>query len=89
MLILLFLFLSEYGKQPSIVRVQNGMVTVRRGDGALVVSSFYTFFTNLHRHILQNRWSEGLSLCRIAQVIFSLICFRKFFIEITFFNLLA
>lgn len=58
---------SEYGKQPSIVRVQNGMVTVRRGDGALVVSSFYTFFTNLHRHILQNRWSEGLSLCRIAQ----------------------
>ncbi|XP_033228073.1 intraflagellar transport protein 80 homolog [Belonocnema kinseyi] len=58
---------SEYGKQPSIVRVQNGMVTVRRGDGALVVSSFYTFFTSLYRHILQNRWSEALSLCRIAQ----------------------
>ena len=65
---MLFDIISEYGKQPSIVKVQNGMVTVRRGDGALVVSSFYTFFTSLHRHILQNRWSEALSLCRIAQV---------------------
>ena len=40
---------------------------VRRGDGALVASSFYTFFISLHQHILNKRWKEALSLCRIAQ----------------------
>ncbi|XP_012280148.1 intraflagellar transport protein 80 homolog [Orussus abietinus] len=58
---------SEFGKQPSVISVYNGMVTVRRGDGALVVSSFYTFFTSLHQHIINNRWKEALSVCRIAQ----------------------
>ncbi|XP_063974091.1 intraflagellar transport protein 80 homolog [Diachasmimorpha longicaudata] len=58
---------SEFGKQPSIVSVQNGMVTVRRGDGALVATAFYTFFTSLHKHITRDKWQEALSLCRIAQ----------------------
>ncbi|XP_033323231.1 intraflagellar transport protein Oseg5 isoform X1 [Megalopta genalis] len=58
---------SEFGKQPSISSVYNGMVMVRRGDGALVASSFYTFFISLHQHILNKRWKEALSLCRIAQ----------------------
>ncbi|KAK0160104.1 hypothetical protein PV328_007545 [Microctonus aethiopoides] len=58
---------SEFGKQPSIVSVQNGMVTVRRGDGALISVSFYTFFTTLHQHIMNNKWQDALSLCRIAQ----------------------
>ncbi|XP_076675332.1 intraflagellar transport protein Oseg5 isoform X3 [Andrena cerasifolii] len=58
---------SEFGKQPSIASVYNGMVMVRRGDGALVASSFYTFFISLHQHILNKRWKEALSLCRIAQ----------------------
>lgn len=44
------------------------MVNVRRGDGALVSSQFYTFFTSLHQLILQKKWKESLSLCRIAQV---------------------
>ena len=43
------------------------MVTVRRGDGALVATSFYTFFTSLHKHVINNKWQEALSLCRIAQ----------------------
>ncbi|XP_076387112.1 intraflagellar transport protein Oseg5 isoform X4 [Megachile rotundata] len=58
---------SEFGKQPSIANVYNGMVMVRRGDGALVASSFYTFFISLQQHILNKRWKEALSLCRIAQ----------------------
>ncbi|XP_014204376.1 intraflagellar transport protein 80 homolog [Copidosoma floridanum] len=58
---------SEYGKHPSIVRVESGRVTVRRGDGALVVSSFYTFFINLHRHVLNGKWEEAVSLCRVVQ----------------------
>ncbi|XP_043253953.1 intraflagellar transport protein 80 homolog [Colletes gigas] len=58
---------SEFGKQPSIVNVYNGMVMIRRGDGALVASTFYTFFISLHQHILNKRWKEALSLCRIAQ----------------------
>ncbi|XP_076654233.1 intraflagellar transport protein Oseg5 isoform X1 [Halictus rubicundus] len=58
---------SEFGRQPSISSVYNGMVMVRRGDGALVASSFYTFFISLHQHILHKRWKEALSLCRIAQ----------------------
>ncbi|XP_046470778.1 intraflagellar transport protein 80 homolog isoform X2 [Neodiprion pinetum] len=58
---------SEFGKQPDIVCVQGGLVTVRRGDGALVTSAFYTFFTSLHQHIINNRWQDALSLCRIAQ----------------------
>ncbi|XP_043275719.1 intraflagellar transport protein 80 homolog [Venturia canescens] len=58
---------SEFGKQPNIVSVRNGMVTVRRGDGALVVNSFYTFFTTLHKHVMSNKWQDALSLCRIAQ----------------------
>lgn len=51
----------------------NGMVMVRRGDGALVASTFYTFFISLHQHILSKRWKEALSLCRIAQVVFSVL----------------
>ncbi|KAG7208843.1 hypothetical protein KM043_015029 [Ampulex compressa] len=58
---------SEFGKQPSIANVYNGMVIVRRGDGALVASSFYTFCISLHQHVLNKRWNEALSLCRIAQ----------------------
>ncbi|KAL2750901.1 intraflagellar transport protein 80 isoform X1 [Vespula maculifrons] len=58
---------SEFGKQPTIISVYNGMVNVRRGDGALVSSQFYTFFTSLHQLILQKKWKESLSLCRIAQ----------------------
>ncbi|XP_043511974.1 intraflagellar transport protein 80 homolog isoform X3 [Frieseomelitta varia] len=58
---------SEFGKQPSIANVYNGMVMIRRGDGALVASSFYTFFISLHQHILNKRWKEALSLCRVAQ----------------------
>ncbi|KOC63788.1 Intraflagellar transport protein 80 like protein [Habropoda laboriosa] len=58
---------SEFGKQPSIANVYNGMVMIRRGDGALVASSFYTFFISLHQHILNKRWKEAVSLCRIAQ----------------------
>lgn len=40
---------------------------VRRGDGAIVASSFYTLFTSLHQHVLNKRLKEALSLCRIAQ----------------------
>ncbi|XP_017875268.1 intraflagellar transport protein 80 homolog isoform X2 [Ceratina calcarata] len=58
---------SEFGKQPSIASVHNGMVMIRRGDGALVASSFYTFFISLHQHISNKRWKEALFLCRIAQ----------------------
>ncbi|XP_014608812.1 PREDICTED: intraflagellar transport protein 80 homolog [Polistes canadensis] len=58
---------SEFGKQPTIISVYNGMVNVRRGDGALVSSQFYTFFTSLHQLILHKKWKESLSLCRIAQ----------------------
>lgn len=58
---------SEFGKQPTITSVYNGMVNVRRGDGALVSSQFYTFFTSLHQLILNKKWKESLSLCRIAQ----------------------
>ncbi|KAL0124329.1 hypothetical protein PUN28_006277 [Cardiocondyla obscurior] len=58
---------SEFGKQPDIVSVRNGMVMVRRGDGAIVASSFYNFFTNFHEHISNKRLKEALALCRIAQ----------------------
>lgn len=60
---------SEFGKQPTIANVYNGIVMIRRGDGALVASSFYTFFISLHQHILNKKWKEALSLCRVAQVI--------------------
>lgn len=54
---------------------------IRRGDGALVASSFYTFFISLYQHILNKKWKEALSLCRIAQVINISSCFldQRFF----------
>ncbi|XP_020293315.1 intraflagellar transport protein 80 homolog isoform X2 [Pseudomyrmex gracilis] len=58
---------SEFGKQPSIVSVRNGIVMVRRGDGAVVASSFYNLFTRLHEHISNKGLKEALSLCRVAQ----------------------
>ncbi|XP_018058932.1 PREDICTED: intraflagellar transport protein 80 homolog [Atta colombica] len=58
---------SEFGKQPNIVSVRNGMVMVRRGDGAIVASSFYNLFTSFYEHISNNKLKEALSLCRIAQ----------------------
>ncbi|XP_034936884.1 intraflagellar transport protein 80 homolog isoform X2 [Chelonus insularis] len=59
--------INEFGKQPHIVNVKNGTVTIRRGDGALMLISFYTFFTTLHQYIMDSKWQEALSLCRIAQ----------------------
>lgn len=53
--------------------VRNGMVMVRRGDGAIVASAFYNLFTSFHEHISNKRLKEALSLCRIAQVIFKFI----------------
>ncbi|XP_012262749.2 intraflagellar transport protein 80 homolog [Athalia rosae] len=58
---------SEFGKQPSIASVHEGLITVRRGDGALVTSAYYTFFIGLHQHVMNNKWKDALSLCRIAQ----------------------
>ncbi|XP_066597521.1 intraflagellar transport protein 80 homolog [Prorops nasuta] len=58
---------TEFGKHPSIVRVRNGMVTIRRGDGAQVAVPFYTLFISLQHHILNEKWKEAISLCRIAQ----------------------
>ncbi|XP_012054579.1 PREDICTED: intraflagellar transport protein 80 homolog [Atta cephalotes] len=58
---------SEFGKQPNIVSVRNGMVMIRRGDGAIVASSFYNLFTSFYEHISNNKLKEALSLCRIAQ----------------------
>lgn len=43
------------------------MVTIRRSDGAVIAVSFYTFFTTLHHHVMNNKWQDGLSLCRITQ----------------------
>lgn len=60
---------SEFGKQPNIVSVRNGIVMVRRGDGALVASAFYNLFTSFHEHISSKRLKDALSLCRTAQVI--------------------
>lgn len=67
-LFIFFDFISEFGKQPGISNVQGGLVTVRRGDGALVSNAFYTLFISLHQHVTNRRWQEALSLCRIAQV---------------------
>lgn len=58
---------SEFGKQPKIVSVRNGMVIVRRGDGAIVATLFYNLFTNLYEHMSNKRLKEALSICRIAQ----------------------
>ncbi|KAH0950370.1 hypothetical protein HN011_009106, partial [Eciton burchellii] len=58
---------SEFGKQPSIISVRNGMVIIRRGDGATVASYFYNLFTSLYEHISDKRLKEALFLCRIAQ----------------------
>ncbi|XP_026825249.1 intraflagellar transport protein 80 homolog isoform X2 [Ooceraea biroi] len=58
---------SEFGKQPSIVSVRNGMVVIRRGDGATVASYFYNLFTSLYEHVSNKRLKEALFLCRIAQ----------------------
>ncbi|XP_029670092.1 intraflagellar transport protein 80 homolog [Formica exsecta] len=58
---------SEFGKQPSIVSVRNGMVMVRRGDGAIVATLFYNLFKNLYEHTSNKRLKEALSICRIAQ----------------------
>lgn len=48
------------------------MVVVRRGDGAIVATLFYNLFTNLYEHMSNKRLKEALSICRIAQVIFSI-----------------
>jgi len=55
------------------VSVRNGMVIVRRGDGAIVASSFYNLFTSFHEHISNKKLKEALSLCRVAQVILDII----------------
>jgi len=49
------------------------MVMVRRGDGAIVASSFYNLFTSFHEHISNKKLKEALSLCRTAQVILNII----------------
>lgn len=64
---------SEFGKHPTVLNVYNGIVTVRRGDGALVNSYVDIFFTKLYKNVLNTKWKEAVSLCRRAEVVYLML----------------
>lgn len=64
----LFVFYSEYSKNPHIVSFVGNQVTVRRADGSLVHISISPYPAILHEYVSSSKWEDAVRLCRFVKV---------------------
>lgn len=55
---------SDLGKNPKLLLVEEGKVTVRRGDGSIVHIPVSPFPFQLSKHILGNQWTKAIKVIR-------------------------
>ncbi|XP_077295426.1 intraflagellar transport protein Oseg5 [Arctopsyche grandis] len=58
---------SDLGKNPKLIRAEEGCVVIRRGDGSLLHIAISPFPMQLARKVAANQWSQALKLCRIIK----------------------
>ncbi|XP_045512280.1 intraflagellar transport protein 80 homolog isoform X4 [Pieris brassicae] len=59
--------ISDLGRNPSIMNIEDGVVCVRRGNGSLLRISLASFPEKLLKHIAANMWDDALQLCRTVE----------------------
>nr|XP_026488740.1 intraflagellar transport protein 80 homolog [Vanessa tameamea] len=59
--------ISDLGRNPSIVSVEDGVVCICRGNGSLLHVSLAAFPEKLLKHVAGNMWQEALQLCRTVE----------------------
>lgn len=64
----LFVFNSEYSKNPHIVSFVGNQVTIRRADGSLVHISISPYPAILHEYVSSSKWEDAVRLCRFVKV---------------------
>lgn len=64
----LFVFNSEYSKNPHIVSFVGNQVTIRRADGSLVHVSISPYPAILHEYVSSSKWEDAVRLCRFVKV---------------------
>ena len=55
-------------KSPQFISFQGNQISLRRSDGSLQFILINLFVCKLHSYIAQNKWFEGLSLCRYSKM---------------------
>lgn len=65
----LFVFNSEYSKNPHIVSFVGNQVTIRRADGSLVHVSISPYPAILHEYVSSSKWEDAVRLCRFVKVL--------------------
>ncbi|CAG4943709.1 unnamed protein product [Colias eurytheme] len=58
---------SDLGRNPSIVNIEDGIVCVRRGNGSLLRASLASFPEKLLKHVAANMWDAAVQLCRTVE----------------------
>ncbi|XP_019850408.1 PREDICTED: intraflagellar transport protein 80 homolog [Amphimedon queenslandica] len=56
-----------YSKNPKVVSFIGNHVTLRRSDGAIIMTSISPFPCVLHQHMLTGQWNSAVKLCRVAK----------------------
>ncbi|VVD05328.1 unnamed protein product [Leptidea sinapis] len=59
--------ISDLGRNPSIMSVEEGVVSVYRGNGSLLRVSLASFPEKLLKHVAANMWDAALQLCRTVE----------------------
>lgn len=65
----LFVFNSEYSKNPHIVSFVGNQVTIRKADGSLVHISISPYPAILHEYVSSSKWEDAVRLCRFVKVL--------------------
>eukprot|EP00126_Sphaerothecum_destruens_P002345 Sdes_comp15780_c0_seq1m4841 len=58
---------GDFGKNPHIVSFVGNYVTIRRADGAQIVTTVSPHPALLHEYTFTKRWAEALRLCRFVK----------------------
>ncbi|XP_023937442.2 intraflagellar transport protein 80 homolog [Bicyclus anynana] len=59
--------ISDLGRNPSLLSVEEGVACICRGNGSLLHVSLAAFPEKLLKHVADNMWQDALQLCRTVE----------------------
>ncbi|XP_061707628.1 intraflagellar transport protein 80 homolog [Cydia pomonella] len=59
--------ISDLGRNPTVMSVEDGVARICRGNGSLLHVSLATFPEKLLKHVAANMWQAALQLCRTVE----------------------
>lgn len=60
--VVIIIFSSDLGRNPSILSIVDGIVCICRGNGSLLHLSLAPFQEKLLKHVASNMWQEALQV---------------------------